>query len=325
MSVDTFIANLNLPEEADRMYAAEDLGFANESAGITPLCDRLRVEPSRAVKEAIITALGRIRHSQVVAELASLLQNEDPFICNQAVQLLAGWGSDAIPQIQDILSKGDDHARKLALDALGGIQVPGVEKLYRMALQDPNPNIVITAVEHIGLNAVKSLKVEIESIFKEVQEPMLLTAVLETLCLMGDADSLNLILERFQDISAVPEMLQYSIIKATGLLGDLRHAPRVIGLLQTGHECLAQPVVDALISLRARVSSPPWPEDLLNPLLGVLNRNIADVLRYQILVLLWQGQHGAEFTKRLDAEVQRLKDPELLQALAEQMNKPCAL
>ena len=48
---------------------------------------------------------------------------------------------------------------------------------------------------------------------------------------------------------------------------------------------------------------------------GHMKKNIAEVLRYQILVLLYQAEPRAEFRKCWDAELQKLKNPELLQAL----------
>jgi len=325
MNLDTLIANLDLPEEADRMYAAEDLGYANDPAGIVPLCNRLKIEPSRAVKEAILAALERIQHPQVLVAVTELLQSDDVFICNQAILLLAGRGAAALPHVETILREGNDRVRKLAVDVLCRIQVPGIEELYRVALRDSNPNIVITAVEGIGANKAKMLKAELENIFNQSPEPMLLTAVLETLSVVGDENSLDLILGRFPELPVVPGMLQYSVIKTVGCLGGSRHAPRIIRLLEEGNARLAQPVVDALINLRTRVPSFQWPQNLLDTILGLLDRNIAEVLRYQILVLLWHGQPGDELEARLEVEVQRLKNPELIEALEEKRSKLAAL
>lgn len=317
MSLDPLIVNLDQPEEADRIYAAQDLGDANDPAGIAPLCLRLKTEPSRAVKEAIMTALGRIRQPQVIPVLAALLPTDDTFVCNQAVLLLAGWGPSVFPQVETILRCGDAHTRKLALDVLGRVQAPGVEPLYRVALQDPDPNLVITAVEYIGTNTLKPLRKEVEQIFQQAQEPMLLTAALETLCAVGDAASLEQILARFPEEGAVAEMLQYPLIKAVGCLGDTRSVPRLVRLLQEGPPRLARPVVDALLGLRARCPALTGSAALLGVLLGLLERNLDDLTRYQILVLLGGAEDRNGLMERLAAESGRLKDPELVQAWRE--------
>ena len=323
MSLDSLIANLNHPDEADRMYAAEDLGLANDPAGISPLCRRLKAEPSRAVKEAIFTALGRISHPDVLKEAAAFLRWDDPYICNQMVQILAQRGASALPHVEPILRDGDDHARKLALDVIGRIQAPGLDELYRRVLRDPNANMVITAIEYIGANRLNTLKPEMEALFDQAQEPMLLTATLETLCVVGDSTSLDRILTRFHDPSIVPEMLRYSIVKAIGSLGGMRHSPRLALLLEGHLESLAQPVVDALMSLRARFPRTPLPEALRQALLTFLDRDIPEVLRYQIVILFWHDQLEPEIKSRLEAAAQRVQATDLVQGLRERMKDTC--
>ena len=325
MSLDTLIANLDHPDEAERMYAAEDLGSANDPAGIAPLCQRLKGEPGRAVKEAIMAALGRLEHPEVLKAAAALLRWDDPYICSQMVELLARRGAAALPHVEPILRDGDDHARKLALDVIGRIQAPGLDELYRRVLRDPNVNMVITAVEYIGANRVNNLKPEMEALFDQAREPMLLTAALETLCVVGDSTSLDRILTRFHDLSIMPEMLRYSIVKAIGGLGGMRHSPRLALLLEGHLESLAQPVVDALMSIRARFPRTPFPQGLRQALLAFLDRDIPEVLRCQIVMLFWHHPLDSETKSRLEMAAQRVTAPDLVQGLRERMEGLCPL
>ncbi len=319
MSVDILIANLSRAEEADRMYAAEDLGYANDPAALAPLCNRLLVEPSRAVREAIVAALGRLQQPEVIPALTELLQNEDPFVCNHVVQLLAAWKAAALPQVETLLNVGDDHARKLALDVLGRIHAEGTERLYGIALRDRNPNVVITAVEYIGANNVKALKPDIEAVFGQAQEPMLLTATLETLCQIGDGESLETILRKFPDVLAAPEMLCYSILKAIGQLGRSCHALTVARILHQGPARLVQPSVDALIMLRSRIPAIGDDPDLVGSLLALLERHISEMARYQILRFLAHPPAGEKLRDRVNREAQRLANPELAQGIRDQL------
>ncbi len=59
-SLKEYVENLDCPDEAERIYAAEDIGYLNTPDGVPPLLKRLGQEPSRAVCDAIFQALIRI-------------------------------------------------------------------------------------------------------------------------------------------------------------------------------------------------------------------------------------------------------------------------
>ncbi|MGD0438121.1 MAG: HEAT repeat domain-containing protein, partial [Bryobacteraceae bacterium] len=59
-SLQEFMEKLECPDEAERTYAAEDIGYLNAPEGVPPLLKRLGKEPSRAVRDAIFQALIRI-------------------------------------------------------------------------------------------------------------------------------------------------------------------------------------------------------------------------------------------------------------------------
>ena len=97
MNLKNGISQLNSEDETDRIYAAEDLGEANEPAGVVALFARLDIETSRAVKEAIFLALAGSKDADVVPLAADLLASEEAFLRNGAIQLLQGKGVSAIP------------------------------------------------------------------------------------------------------------------------------------------------------------------------------------------------------------------------------------
>src|SRR3954452_25279948 len=100
------IDKLTSADEADRMYAAEDIGYANQAAGVDPLLARLVEEPSRAVREAIFGALRLIEHHSVIEGALQLLDSDDSFLRNQAVEILRGRGDRAIPFLDQAFQAG---------------------------------------------------------------------------------------------------------------------------------------------------------------------------------------------------------------------------
>ena len=49
-SLKEYMEKLDCPDEAERIYAAEDIGYLNAPDGVPPLLERLGKEPSRAVR-----------------------------------------------------------------------------------------------------------------------------------------------------------------------------------------------------------------------------------------------------------------------------------
>ena len=113
--------------------------------------ERLRIEPSRAVRDAIFQALTRIDADAAIEGASRLFGSDDPQIRNQAVEILRSKGDAAIPFLEH------RHARRrqgLAQTCPGCLEWDsgraGAEAIYEAALSDPDPNVVITAVENLG-------------------------------------------------------------------------------------------------------------------------------------------------------------------------------
>ncbi len=90
-------------DEAERIYAAEDIGYLNAAEGVAPLLERLDKESSRAVRDAIFQALTRIEADAAIEGSIRLLASEDPQIRNQAVDMLRHKGAavDPLPRHRD--------------------------------------------------------------------------------------------------------------------------------------------------------------------------------------------------------------------------------
>jgi len=73
-----YVEKLDCPEEAERIYAAEDIGYLNTPDGVPALLERLPRERSRAVRHAIFQALSRIDGDTAIEGSIRLLASEDP-------------------------------------------------------------------------------------------------------------------------------------------------------------------------------------------------------------------------------------------------------
>ena len=92
-SLNAHIEKLDCPDETERIYAAEDIGYLNAPDGVQPLLERLGKEPSRAVRGAIFQALTRIDADAAIEGSVRLLGSDDPEIRNQAVEVLRHKGA----------------------------------------------------------------------------------------------------------------------------------------------------------------------------------------------------------------------------------------
>ena len=75
-----YAKQLDDSDEAERIYAAEDIGYLNDPDGVPVLLKRLGKENSRAVRDIIFQALIRIDSDTAIEGSIRLLLNEDPQI-----------------------------------------------------------------------------------------------------------------------------------------------------------------------------------------------------------------------------------------------------
>src|SRR5271170_5875780 len=116
-----YAEKLDSADEAERVYAAEDIGYLNGPDGVLALLERLGKEPSRAVRDAIFQALIRIDADAAIEGSIQLLGSPDAQIRNQAVDVLRRKGARSIPFLTAVMQDGDKLMRKLVLDVLSGI------------------------------------------------------------------------------------------------------------------------------------------------------------------------------------------------------------
>ena len=280
-SLKEHVEKLDSPDEAERIYAAEDIGYLNTPEGVPPLVERLDKERSRAVRDAIFQALIRIDADASIEGSIRLLENEDPQIRNQAVDVLRHKGARAIPCLSSVSREGDKDMRKLVLDVLSGVQASDVDAIYQAALSDEDPNVVITAVENLGRTRAAQFRRRIEDLLLAGGHPMLVGACLEALAGIGDELSLAAIRRRFPELAALPDFHLVSCLKAIGALGTAGEFIEVAGLLAVRGPNLRPAILGALAAIQQRHPAAAHKEDLLPALRAVVDDGDPPLCRYQ--------------------------------------------
>lgn len=285
-SLAEYVQQLDGSDEAERIYAAEDIGYRNAPDGVPPLLKRLSQEPSRAVRDAIFQALIRIDADASIEGSIWLLESEDPQIRNQAVDVLRHKGARSVPFLDRAMRNGDRDVRKFVLDVLSGVQAGGVDEIYLAALADHDENVVITAVENLGRIRATQFRRRIEELLLAGLHPMLVGACLEALAGIGDESSLAAIRGRFPDLGVVPDFFLVSCVKAFGALGAAAEFVEMTGLLAVRGHHLRPAILGALVAIRQRKPTEIHGEQLLPPLQAVVDNGDPPLCRYQAVRVL---------------------------------------
>lgn len=149
---DKLIAALNDPEEAERRFAAEDLGLLGDGLAVTALIAALG-DPSIAVREAAADALSAIGGTETATQVAGVLASEDAARRNLALEILGAMGQDAVPVLKECCAATSADIRKFAADTLGKIgEIAAINAtpLLLGLLDDPDVNVAGAAAEALG-------------------------------------------------------------------------------------------------------------------------------------------------------------------------------
>jgi HEAT repeat protein len=259
------IRQLDGADEAGRLWAVEDIGYAQSPQGIAPLLERLAVEPSRAVREAIFAALGRIDDDAVTSAAIALLASEDSFVRTNAIDLLRWRGPRAIPFLRVAFCNASRDQRKMIIDTLAGMEGPGSDSLYALAIADDDINVVIAAVEALGNAGKTGFRQSIEALASS-GHPMLTAVCLETLARIGNEQSVEALRVVDPDASPLPAFLAGSWLRLLGAQGRVSAIDEVAAMLETAPAHLQPGIVSALTRLHQRYPEARLPPCLVQPL-----------------------------------------------------------
>jgi HEAT repeat protein len=284
--LEAYLHILDSSAEAERLYAAEDIGFLNDAEAVPALLARLPKESSRAVRDAMFQSLTRIDAGAAMEGCVGLLESEDAQIRNQAVKVLRHKGVASIPLLTSAMRQGDKDVRKLVLDVLSGFAADGAEVIYEMALADPDANVVITAVENLGRMQCGLFQGRIESLLFTADHPMLAAACLESLAGIGHEFSIAAIRQRFPDLAALPDFLLVPCLKAEASFGDEREFAEIAGLLATRKARFHPAILGALGAIGHRHPQAVQSAGAVPALIAVAEGRGAPLCRYEAVRIL---------------------------------------
>jgi hypothetical protein len=285
-SLTDYTEKLNCADEAERTYAAEDIGYLNSPDGVPALLARLGGEASRAVRDAIFQALIRIDADAAIEGSTRLLESEDPEIRNQAVDVLRRKGVRSVPFLHEAMRNGDRDIKKLVLDILREVHTSDAADIYGAALADSDPNVVMTAAENLGAMRAAEFRVQLEGLLQADTHPMLTAACVEALVGIGDPASLAAIHKCFPDLTALPDFLLVPCLKAIAAFGLEPEFVEAAALLPIRAPHLRPAILSALSAVYSRCPSPDRAGDLLPALQAIVGNGDPPLCRYQAIVAL---------------------------------------
>jgi hypothetical protein len=212
------------------------------------------------------------------------LTSEDPFVRNQAVELLRLRGPKVIPFLQQVFRTAGKDQRKMVIDVLAAVDGPGSAEIYGWALDDADVNVVITAVEGLGNAGKTEFREHVESLVAS-GDPMLLGACLETLAQIGNAQSLDAF-RLCATVRGFADFLLPSYLKVLGAHGDEAAISEAAGMLKFRGAYLQPAILDAIKSLQQRYPLALLPESLVEPLKDIVRNAKSALFRHQALQLM---------------------------------------
>jgi len=284
--IEDYINDLNSEEERKRAFAAEDIAYEGLNEGIGPLVDRLQIEDSRFVKEAIVNALKAMNGTELVTSVIPLLRCDDAFIRNAGIDILAVQGENSYEPIRLLIFDPDKDIRKFAIDVLLQVGNKSAQDLIAETLDDADINIVITAVEYLGRLESRDHTARINTLLKNTPNLLLRCTCLETLAVIGDKESVACVSEVYPHSHLISPMELYSYLKFIACKGTEQDLPFIVTLMKDKGQLMHKEIINALEGILYRSHRDKLDDDLLAALKDYINSGINDINKYELLVLL---------------------------------------
>jgi len=286
LGLEDLIKDLHSPDEKTRAFAAEDIAYDGYVEGIGPLLERLQAEPSRFVREVIISSLKTMQGPELIARVIPYLNSNDAFIRNGCIDILSRQGEDALDALQVCLSNKDKDIRKFALDTLFLIGSEKAAELIANSLNDTDVNNLITAVEYLGRLESRTHVEPINKLFLDNNNTLLRCTCLETMALIGNDESLQAVNQMYPDYQSISFLEKYSFFKFVARMGTVIHLALIISLLEEKNSLMHKEIINAIEGILKRSKFVRLPEELLKALDQYLDSPIREINKYEILLLI---------------------------------------
>lgn len=305
---------LNSPEEEKRLYAVQDLMEYDRDIA-KPLLERLTVETSQLVRDAIVFTLKKINIQDSFFRIFNLFLHSDAYLRNAAVDIFGAQKEEAIAYLTSQLDHSDREVRKLILDALYIIGSPEAVMAIRAGLYDPAVNVRITAVGYLGQLADRESTAEMISLLAREKEPMLKAAILESLPVMADENDIQSALAIIipgGDISCLDPVFLPQVIRMTGRTGDLKFLCRVLENVED-IGTYGDDILQAIGRIKSRIPDLFHHQQILEKIYRIIEEPaVAERVRYSAIeLLLSNGIRELEQLDRLGGKL--ISEPKMVQ------------
>lgn len=134
-------ASATIRRQAARAHAADP-----DAVGL--LAARLRIESDDSVREALLAALGAVGTAEAVTHLFALLDSEDVWLRNAAIETLQGMDAAVLEALERNLDHPDSDHRIFAVNVLTSLRHPAAADLALRALErDAHVNVCAAALD----------------------------------------------------------------------------------------------------------------------------------------------------------------------------------
>ncbi len=143
---ESLILQLESNDPIARRWAARDL--ADYPQASTALILRLLSDEELSVREVILSSLAAIGDETVVMGLIKCLRTEDPWLSNEAIDIMKLLPDQVAPIMYALLADADADVRIFAVNILESLRHPAVESwLIEVIQRDTNVNVCATALD----------------------------------------------------------------------------------------------------------------------------------------------------------------------------------
>ncbi len=260
-SYETIFTGLSSFDPDDKRLAVEaSVRFGDRIEIVDKLIELLKDEDigvRDAVVSAILSIFGEFENSRrrIVEGVCELLCCEDIGLKNLSAEILVKIGKDAVDELVKLANHNDKDVRKMAIDTLGLIKESSVVPFLKEKLNDPDPNVVVSAVEalgNIGDEGVIDVLIDSFSKFEFAQIP-----IVEAVGKIGEKSQnkdviFDFLIEVFE--SADDPILKSAVIESLGKVGDERNVDFLIRLTFDKNPAIQKMAIVSIVEICARVN-----------------------------------------------------------------------
>ncbi len=118
MDKQELLNGLRNPDEAERIYAVEDVIALKAEELYPSLISHLYNEESRLVRELIVEGLKVLDIYDHFGKIAKYFESTDAYVRNCAIEIFGSKGEEAVAFLTSIMDHENKEVRKLILDSL---------------------------------------------------------------------------------------------------------------------------------------------------------------------------------------------------------------